>query len=160
MKREKGQWWRVDMRSERARKQDEDKTLGLDSLVQRKLLLLSRYLSLTEQLKESFGKKEMDSVLSLLARRQRCAEEVERNDMLLRNAAQGHPDKASAAPYTAQIKGVLSRIEALDQDLIAGMKEESATLKEGLLKMRSARVVANTYRGYGAQLPRFVDVDG
>jgi hypothetical protein len=160
MKREKGQWWRVEMRSERPKKQDEEKTLELDSLVQRKLLLLSRYLLLTEQLKESFGKKEMDSVLTLLARRQRCAEEVERNDTLLRNAAQAHPGKASLAPYAVKLKGVLSRIEALDKDLIAGMKEETATLKEGLLKMRSARVVTNTYRGHGAQIPRFVDVDG
>ena len=115
---------------------------------------------MTEDLMGFLRKKNTDSLWPLLVRRQRCAEEVERNDALLLNAAKSSRGKASISPHLVQIECILSIIASLDQELVAGIREETAALKEELLKLCSARAATNSYRDCDRRIPRFVDVDG
>lgn len=137
-----------------------DKTEDIDSLVQRKILLLRRYLALTEELGNGLQREQSQSFIPLLVRRQKCAEEVDRTDALLRRAAHQRTGRASMGPYLSQLQTVLSRIEDLDRQLMGQMRQETETLREDLLKRRFHRKAAEKYRGPGGQeRARFLDVN-
>ncbi len=138
----------------------EDKTVDIDSLAQRKILLLRRYLALTEELGNCLQREHSRSLSPLLIRRQKCAEEVDRTDALLTRAAHQRTGRALMGPYLSQWQTVLSRIEDLDQELMGQMRQETETLRDDLLKMRFHRKAAEKYRGPGGQeRARFLDVN-
>jgi len=131
---------------------------GFDALVQRKVYLLERYLSLTEEMRACLQKNEAEALGALLARRRKCMEDVDKTDILLQEAAKEQAEKGSMEKDHARIRAILLRIEALEQELMSRMRKEAETLKEELLKMRTARGAVDKYRGYAGEAPRFLDV--
>ena len=130
----------------------------LDALVQKKALLLGRYLSITQEMMDCLGKNQAEALGALLARRRKCMEDVDKTDILLQEAAKEQADKGSMEKDHARIRAILLRIEALEQELMSRMRKEAETLKEELLKMRTARGAVDKYRGYAGEAPRFLDV--
>jgi hypothetical protein len=155
------------MRSEEPGKCDRDEAGGVEPLVQRKVHLLRKYLSITEELKACLNENRTEPLHSLLVRRQKCADDVERTDSLLRRAVRqrcgGGPNPSAEVhglldSHFSQLRGILASIEVLDRELIGRLKEESEEIKGELLKTRTARSATEKYRGRSAQTPRFLDV--
>lgn len=150
---------RVKMTLKQSVNQDREDGTGFESLVQKKLVLLRKHLSLTEALKECLDAKETEDLGALLARRQTCMEEVDKTDALLRKGPSERVSRGSMDHALVQMRAILSRIESLDQELTRRMREETDTLKGDLLKMRTSRNATEKYRGHAGQVPRFLDVN-
>lgn len=138
--------------------EDAKESAGFDSLVPRKAVLLGQYFLLTEELKGCLERKKAEQIGILLSRRQRCIEEVDKIDILLRKAAQKHTERRPMDHDPRQLSVILKSVESLDRQLIGQMRKETETLKEDLLKMGTVRGVTEKYRGQARQEPRFLNV--
>jgi hypothetical protein len=130
----------------------------LDALVQKKALLLGRYLSVTEQMRDCLLSNQTEKLGDFLARRQTCMEEVNKNDTLLSKAVKEQPGRGLIELDHAHIRSILLRIESLELELTDQVRKETETLKEDLLKMRTFRAVTGKYLEKAEQTPRFLDV--
>ena len=131
---------------------------GFDALVQRKVFLLERYLALTEEMRECLDKNDAEGLGTLLSMRRHCVEDVNKADILLHKAGRERAKAGSMEQDQLRMRDVLSRIEALERQLLERMRTESETLKQELLKMQTVRGAAGKYRGHAGQEPRFLDV--
>jgi hypothetical protein len=131
---------------------------GFDALVQRKIVLLERYLALTEEMRECLERNEVEGLGALLSRRRHCMEDVNKADFLLHKAGRDRMNGGAVEQNQLRIRDVLSRIEALERELLERMRTETETMKQELLKMQTARGAADKYRGHAEKEPRFLDV--
>ena len=131
---------------------------GFEALVQRKIILLERYLALTEEMRECLDKNEAEGLGTLLSRRRHCMEDVNKADIQLDKAGRDRMNGGSVEQDQLRIRDVLSRIQALERELLERMRTETETLKHELLKMQTVRGAADKYRGHAGKEPRFLDV--
>lgn len=141
---------------------------ALESLVRRKVVLLRKYLSVTEEMKASPETVNPDTLNSLLGRRQKCAEDIERTDAAFREIVRETCGERAAIPsevrsllgrHVHQIRDILSRIEAMDQELTGRLEKAAETARGELLRMRSVRGAMKEYRRPAFREPRFMDVN-
>jgi hypothetical protein len=147
------------MTTEEREKENQEGAAKVESLVQRKIFLLGKYLALTEEMMACLEKKGVESLGALLARRQQCIEEVDRNDILLHKATPETAGEMSMKHDHARIRAILANVEYLEKELLRRMREASKTLKGEVLKMRTVRGATEKYRGHIGQAPRFLDLN-
>jgi len=133
-------------------------------LMESKLAILNRYLSITEQMKLAFDGDGENRLAQLASERQDCIQKVDRIDAALGEINVGSrkrngpvPDgmKPSVDGCLSKICGVIEAISSLDREVMAQAKSTAYNLKSDLLKIRHTRTATGIYTRKPDVPPRF-----
>jgi hypothetical protein len=137
--------------------------------LEKKVALMTQYLSLTRSMKESFlGEKEV-RLEGLLARRQDCIDKIEKIDQSLqklRSMGAGELSRISRElngkwnGYLQRLKGLAKKIAPMDAEVMVMVREESRGVKEALLNMKQLKQAAKGYGSRERRIPRYIDARG
>jgi hypothetical protein len=137
--------------------------------LEKKVALMTQYLSLTGTIKESFLREKEVMLEGLLARRQDCIDKIEKIDLSLhqiRSLGAGELSRISRElkgklnGYLQRIKGLVEQIAPMDAEVMVMVREESRGIKEELIKMKTAKQAAKGYGLKESHIPRYVDARG
>jgi len=151
--------------------------------LEKKLTLFDQYLSITERMKATFRNKEAGNLGVLISERQGCITKIEGIDTSMEKVIKESPDKLSqisdqvntptqTLPLQGggegggeglvdsclmKIKGIMEKIDLIDQEFMAMLKEEGEHVRTELLKMRNVRQAGRGYKRERGFSPRFLD---
>lgn len=137
---------------------DMKESAGAPFLLERKRLLLGQYLSLTEELQTCLEAEREERIGPILSLRQKCAEDVDKTDRLLRKAFQEAGEVGFLEHDQGPIEEILRNIALLDRELLQRLRSLTESAKEDLFRMRTVRGATEKYRGPLQQEPRFLNV--
>jgi len=138
----------------------------LCTFLERKLALFSRYLSLTERMKEALGRKEERHLGGLISKRQGVIHKIEKIDLSMKRSFRAGPDIRHLIPekykgyidgYLTTTKNIMATVEPLDRELAAAIKQDGERIKTDLLNMRKVRQAAKGYGNGIGNVARFLD---
>jgi hypothetical protein len=136
------------------------------SLLEKKLALFNRYLTITERMKDAFIDNSVQDPRPLISKRQACIANIGRVDAsvekILKRSSDGpHPIspkcRASIAGYLKHLSSIMVTVDLMDRELMGMVKEQSKGIKSELVELQKVRQAA---RGYGDKMkspPRFLD---
>jgi hypothetical protein len=136
------------------------------SLLEKKLALFNRYLTITERMKDAFIDTSVQDPRPLISKRQACIANIGRVDasvekILERRSDGPHPIsakcRASIAGYLKHLSSIMVTVDQMDRELMGMVKEQSKGIKSELVELQKVRQAA---RGYGDKMkspPRFLD---
>jgi len=135
-------------------------------LLERKLTLFSRYLSVTEKMKAALGEKEESSLGSLIPIRQDLIHKIDKIDLAIKGTMPIIPDRNSlisenfkgmTAGYLRKLKTIMDTVEPLDRDLMVMVKREGDSIKTDLLRKQKVRQAAKGYGSFKQNHAKFLD---
>jgi hypothetical protein len=144
---------------------EEDTGKEICSFLEKKVILFSRYLSLTERMNAALGEEEKD-LKDLISKRQGCMEKIGKIDLSIQQTVGAGPDKHNLIPpqfkgliggYLKKLKSITKTVELLDREVTAVVKQEVANIKTDLLNRRNVRQAARGYGGRVGNPARFLD---
>jgi len=142
---------------------------GLQNLclfMEQKISLMTRYLSITKTMKETFMLKKEINMGDLLSKRQDCIDRIQKIDLSVQKIMNTGAEeltrisdelKSSLDGYLHSIKSLLERIAPIDSEVMVMVKEESRGIKAELLKISNVRQAAKGYGTKGKYSPRYLD---
>jgi hypothetical protein len=137
--------------------------------LEKKVSLMTQYLSITRNLKDSFAQEKEINLEGLLAKRQDCIDKMEKMDLSLKKISRQGAEELSRISrelngklggYLQRIKGLVEQIAPMDAEVMAMVREESRGIKEELTKMKQVRQAAKGYGSRESHIPRYVDANG
>jgi hypothetical protein len=143
-----------------------DAVKELCSFLEKKLILVKKYLSITERLKERIQDRENVDLAPLFTARQNCIVQIERIDRSIKKIKEGQGAtlslvsdalKGLVEEHLKTIKSTLERAYGMDRALMVMVKEDGERIKSELLSMRHVRHAAQGYRKTKSLSPRFLD---
>ena len=153
----------MDLSDSDTRNRGHDTGKEICSFVEEKFSLFTRYLSITERMKEGLNDKEADTLDGILSERQNCINKIEKIDLSLKKIggekgkSLGDTFKGLIDGYLKDIKSVMEAVGPLERELMVMVKEEGEGIKFELLKMRKVRQAGRGYRRESGYRPRFLD---
>ena len=137
----------------------------LFALFEKKLIIFSQYLAITEQIRQTLADLKEKELNNLFLERQQCITKIQSADLtigeLMRKMGNKNfiPNKIrdTIDRYLDKIDAVARTILPLDKALMISVKTESDGIKNELLKLRHSRSAAMTYSGTARYSPRFLD---
>jgi hypothetical protein len=136
------------------------------SLLEKKLALFNRYLTITERMKDAFIDNSVQDPRPLISKRQACIANIGRVDASVEKVLEGRSDgphpisakcRASIAGYLKHLSSIMVTVELMDRELMGMVKEQSKGIRSELVEIQKVRQAA---RGYGDKMkspPRFLD---
>ncbi len=137
--------------------------------LEKKVSLMTEYLSITRTMKDSFVREKEAALEGLLAKRQDCIDNTEKIDLSLQKISrQGAKElswisrelKGKLDGYLQRIKGLVEQIAPLDDEVMVMVRGESLDIREELTKMKQAKQAARGYGSRESHIPRYVDANG
>jgi small-conductance mechanosensitive channel len=137
--------------------------------LEKKVSLMTQYLSITRNLKDSFAQEKEINLEGLLAKRQDCIDKMEKMDLSLKKISRQGAEELSRISrelngklggYLQRIKGLVEQIAPMDAEVMAMVREESRDIREELTKMKQAKQAAKEYGSRESHIPRYVDANG
>lgn len=134
--------------------------------MEQKISLMTRYLSITKTMKETFMLKKEINMGNLLSKRQDCINKIQKIDLSVQKIMNTGAEqlscisdelKSSLDGYLHSIKSLLEQITPIDAEVMVIVKEESRGVKAELLKISNARQAAKGYGSKGMNIPAYMD---
>jgi hypothetical protein len=134
--------------------------------MEQKISLMTRYLSITKTMKETFMLKKEINLGNLLSKRQDCINKIQKTDLSVKKIMNTGAEelsrisdelKNSLDGYLHTIKSLLEQIAPIDSEVMVMVKEESRGIKAELLKISNARQGAKGYGTKGKHTPMYLD---
>jgi hypothetical protein len=136
------------------------------SFLEKKVALFQRYLSITEQMKETLRHEEKSSLGSLIAQRRDCIQQIEKLDRYMKGIVQTGSDMRSHISgrlkglidgYFQTLKTLMEKLTPLDMELMVLVKHEGESLKTDLLSKQKVRQAAKSYVSFRKYPAKFLD---
>ncbi|MBW1796833.1 MAG: hypothetical protein JRJ21_00225 [Deltaproteobacteria bacterium] len=137
------------------------------SVLEKKLALFKRYLSVTKRMKETLKDKEESNLEGLVSERQDCINKIDGIGLSMEKIVKANSEKYHIASdkfrgliegYLKDIKNIIETIAPIDRELMVMVREEGGSIKNELLKMRNVRQAAQGYKNERTYSPRFLDM--
>ena len=130
------------------------------SILEKKLSIFKKYLSVTERMKKILKNKEAGNLEGLVSERQDCINKIERNNLSMEKIIKASSDKFRCLieGYLKSIRNIMESIAPIDRELMVMVREEGESIKSELLKMRNIRQASRGYKNEGTYAPRFLDM--
>ena len=136
------------------------------SILEKKLSLFKRYLSITKRMKESLKDKEKSSLVVLVSERQDCINKIDGISLSIERIIKAGSEKGEGLgggeglidDCLASIKNIMKTIAPIDREMAVLVREEGESIKSELLKMRNVRQASQGYKNEGTYSPRFLDM--
>jgi hypothetical protein len=138
----------------------------ISSLLEKKLALFDRYLTITERMRDAFIDNSSQDPRPFISKRQACIANIGRIDAsvekILERRSDGHHHitgkcRASIDGYLERLRSIMGTADLMDRELMGMAKEQSEDIKSELVELQKVRQAA---RGYGDRIkspPRFLD---
>ena len=136
-------------------------------LLERKLSVFKRYLSVTLEMKQVLERDPDDGLDPLISKRQRCINTINTIDRdldgiggKLRSGIEKVSSKVMEriGRYINRIEAVIKTITPLERELVTLASMESDTREAALLKLRQTRKATEGYGGHDGGRARFLDM--
>lgn len=136
------------------------------SLLEEKIPLFHRYLSVTENMKEAFGDDGKGNIGNFLSERQDVIQKINEIDSSIEKVMEGVPDQPTGGfgecrelidTRLQDIRLVIETVDPIERELIIMVKGETESVKRSLLEMRNTRQAVNGYQKTGSSSPKFFD---
>ena len=136
------------------------------SLLEKKLALFNRYLTITERMRDAFIDNSAQDPRPFISKRQACIANIGRVDAsvekILERRSDGHHHitgkcRASIDGYLKRLRSIMGAADQMERELMGMVKEQSEGIKSELVELQKVRQAA---RGYGDKMkspPRFLD---
>ena len=136
------------------------------SLLEKKLALFNRYVSITKRMKDAFIDNGLQDPRPLISKRQACIASIGRVDVLVDKILERSSDwphlisakcRASIAGYLKHLTSVMVTVDQMDREVMGMFKEQSEDIKSELVELHK---VGQAAKGYGDKMkapPRFLD---
>jgi len=136
------------------------------SLLEKKLALFNRYVSITKRMKDAFIDNSVQDPRPFISKRQACIANIGRVDASVEKILERRPDglhhisgkcKASIDGYLKLLRSIMVTVDLVDRELMGMVKEQSEDIKSELVELHKVKQAA---RGYGDKMkspPRFLD---
>jgi hypothetical protein len=148
------------------RMKDVDSVMGVCSFLETKLALFKKYLSVTKRMKAGSSSQEADHLGQLIVKRQDLIQKIDRIDMSIKRMISRGSDKPYPVAekikglvdsYSKSIKKIMEKVESLDRELSAAIKQEGDSIKTDLLGMQQVRKAAKGYGSFQRYPAKFLD---
>jgi len=135
--------------------------------LEKKLSLFKKYLSITENMKESLSNNERGNLGSLVSERQNCINKIDKINLSMKKITKLSSEKLYTVSdkfawliecYFKGIRNIMETIPPVDRELMAMVREEADSIKTELLNMRNVRQAAQGYKNERLCPPRFLDM--
>lgn len=135
-------------------------------LLEKKLALFNRYLTITERMRDAFIDNSGQDPRPFISKRQACIGNIGRVDASLQKISERGPDplhhisgkcRASIDGYLKRLRSTMGAAELMDRELMGMVKGHSEDIRSELVELQKVRQAA---RGYGDKVkspPRFLD---
>jgi hypothetical protein len=136
------------------------------SLLEKKLALFNRYLTITERMRDAFIDNSAQDPRPFISKRQACIANIGRVDAsvekILERRSDGHHHitgkcRASIDGYLKRLRSIMGAAELLDRELMDMVRAHSEGIKSELVELKK---VGQAAKGYGDRMkapPRFLD---
>ncbi|MBW1707312.1 MAG: hypothetical protein JRJ86_19485 [Deltaproteobacteria bacterium] len=132
------------------------------SVLEKKLSLFKRYLSVTKKMEETLKDKKESNLGSLVSERQDCINKIDKiNTPTLPSPLEGEglsEGEGLINGYLKDIRNIMEAIAPIDREIAVMVREEGESIKTELLNMRNVRQAAQGYKNEGTYSPRFLDM--
>jgi len=137
------------------------------SVLEKKLALFKRYLSVTKRMKETLKDKEASNLGGLVSERQDCINKIDGISLSMEKIVKANSEKYHIASdkfrgliegYLKSIRNIMETIAPIDREMAVLVREEGESIKSELLKMRNVRQASQGYKNEGTYSPRFLDM--
>jgi hypothetical protein len=138
----------------------------ISSLLEKKLALFDRYLTITERMRDAFIDNGARDPRPFISKRQACIANIGRIDASVEKILEKRSDglrhisgkcRASIDGYLERLRSIMGTADLMDRELMGMAKEQSEDIKSELVELQKVRQAA---RGYGDRIkspPRFLD---
>jgi len=154
---------------------DNNREKKVSLLQEKKLIIFSRYLSITEKMKQAIkpdnlADKQSDNLADNLAelgsQRQVCIKKIDKINLSMNRVTAAEYDEFSTDDsHPRQLKSIMETIDSMDRELMIMAEQESGSIKTLLLQKHNNRQAVQGYT-HGSTLgynrgrkysPRFLD---
>ena len=135
-------------------------------LLEKKIILFTRYLSVTQRIKQALGNNEDGKLRNLLAGRQDLIHKIEKIDLAIKGAIPtthagfhliSNKFKGLIDNYLKQLRGIMEMVEPLDRELILAVQQEYENTKTDLLRRQKSRQAVKGYGNFRTNSAKFLD---
>ena len=136
------------------------------SLLEKKLALFNRYLTITERMRDAFIDNSAQDPRPFISKRQACIANIGRVDASVEKILDKRSDRlhhisgkcrASIDGYLKRLRSIMGAADLMDREIMGMVREQSEGIKSELVELRT---VGQAARGYGDRMkstPRFLD---
>jgi hypothetical protein len=137
--------------------------------LEQKAALMTQYLSITRNMKDSLVREKELHLEGLLAKRQDCIDKIEKIDLSLKKILRLGAGELSRISrewqgkldgYLQRIKSLVEQIGPIDAEVLVLVREESRDIKEALAKVKKVKQAAKGYGSKENHNPRYIDARG
>jgi ribosomal protein S20 len=134
------------------------------SLLEKKLSLFQRYLSVTNRIKEAFVEEGKGNPGVFISERQGLIDGIEKIDSAMKRIVEedgrrfvSERNRDKIETHLQDIRKLMETVESIDEELVTMVGREEEEAKRSLLKMQNARRAVSGYQRTGKSAPRFFD---
>lgn len=136
-----------------------DKANNIGMYLEKKIFLISQYLSATKEMNEVLMQKKDIDITKLISKRQVCINKIKKIDIFLHEHINQGSDRSAEnfTKYFELIKNLLEQIAPIDSNLMLMVKAESTSVKKNLIKINTTRSATKGYGIKDIKTPRYLD---